>query len=424
MGYYSIPSFEGVAQIAGPPPPRTGYAALQRILELADCEPLFEQLRQYNHTGRPPYPVDAMWRVFVLKYLRGIRYNTDLIRALHSEPRLRDMCGLGDRVPSASMLSRFFQHLTRHEDLVRQARLEMASEIARLVDYRSKPDARAAGSIIAIDSTDVPSFANGNREPRTDLDAEWGHKSSHKTKDGTQIEWVFGYKIHLICCAVYGIPLSYVIMPANAADTTELPDLVEKTLWEHPWLEPGYLVADKGYDSLSNHQHLDDLGIDPIILIRGAYRHGDLYDTNGQPICVGNVPMEYVRTDDAGQHHFRCPPEGCHLKNQFALYVHCRDTCEELPEGDLLRTLGRTSRASQSFQDVYNRRQTIERFFGSAKRSRLLDQHQYRGLRKIRLHVALSFLTYSATMLDHVRCGRVKQMRQMRVDLHRDTLAA
>ena len=131
--------------------------------------------------------------------------------------------------------------------------------------------------------------------------------------------------------------------------------------------------------------------------------------------------MEYVQTDESGQHYFRCQPEGCHLKWRRAFSLYCQDTSEELPEGELLRKLGRTARASQEFRDLYNYRQTIEGLFGSAKHSRLLDQHQYRGLAKIRLHVALSMLSYAATMLDHIRCGRISRMRRMRVDLPKTT---
>lgn len=423
MAYYDYTRFLEPAQILEPLPAQ-GNGLLQRVLALTDYEPLLERLRLYNHTGRPPYPVEAMWRVIVCKYLLNLRYNTDLIDTLRSNSRLRELCGLGDRVPSPSMLTRFFKRLALHEELVHQAFIEIATTVSRLLDNRSKLDDPGAGSILAIDSTDVASFANGNRDPATDPDAKWGHKSSHKTKDGNKVDWVFGYKVHLICDATYGIPLSYTILPANASDSRQLPRLVKQVKAAHPWLDIECLLADKGYDGLPNYQFLDDQGIDPIILIRDVYKHGDLYDAKGRPICTGNVPMEYVETDDEGQHHFRCNPEGCHLKWKLAFSLYCQDTSEELPEGDLLRRLGRTARASTEFKDLYNLRQTIERFFRSAKHSRLLNQHQYRGMAKIRLHVALSVLAYVATMHDHVRCGRLDKIRQMRVDLPKDARAA
>ena len=422
MAYYDYTPPTDTAQIPDPPP--LGYGQLQRILEATDCEPLLERLREYNRTGRPPYPVKAMFRAVRLKYLLNLRYDTDLLNALRSNPRLRELCGLGDRVPSASMLSRFIKRLTLHEELVHDAFTEIATVAARLLDNRSRLEEPGAGAILAIDSTDVASFANGNADPPTDPEARWGHKSSHKTKDGKQVEWVFGYKVHLICDAYYGIPLSYVVLPANASDSQQLPGLVKLAKSEHPWLDIESLLADKGYDSLTNYKFLDEQGIDPIILIRDRYKHGDLYDTKGRPVCIGNIPMEYTGTDDDGNHHFRCDPAGCHLKNELLFTLHCNDTCEEAPEGELLRRVGRVARASQEFQDLYSRRQSIERFFGSAKRSRLLDQHQYRGMAKMRLHVALAMLTYTATMLDHVRCQRMDRLRRMRIDLPKSGLAA
>ena len=221
--------------------------------------------------------------------------------------------------------------------------------------------------------------------------------------------------MHLVCDAVYGFPLSYTILPANANDSPQLPKLIRKAEQEHPWLEMEYATADKGYDALKNFKFLDDRMIDPIILIRDTYKHGDLYDARGRPICMGNKPMEYVSTDPDQGHLFRCNPEGCHLKNQLAFSLYCADTCYEQPEGELLRKVGRVARASQEFKDLYRHRQTIERFFRSLKHSRLLDQHRYRSFTKVKLHAALALLTYVATMLNKVLCGRIQSMRQMRV---------
>ncbi len=158
--------------------------------------------------------------------------------------------------------------------------------------------------------------------------------------------------------------------------------------------------------------------IDPIILMRNTYKHGDLYDAKGRPICMGSIPMEYVSTDPDRGHLFRCDPEGCHLKNQIFFSLYCQDTCYENPDdGDLLRRVGRVARASQEFKDLYARRQTIERFFGSAKQSRLLADHRYYRQVRIRLHVALSILTYLATMLNKVVVCRTSELRSMRIRL-------
>lgn len=421
MGYYDVTPPDELSQILEALPQVSGYDQLQHILDLCDYEPLLNTLRSYNRTGRPPYPVDAMWRAFLSRYLLGIKEAKQLVERLRIDPRLREICRLGDLTPSESMISRYNRRLSDHLDLVAESYLAIVDRIARLIDNQSRLEDYGVGAIVAIDSTDIPTFAHPRRDPPTDPDARWGHKTSHRTKDGTNKEFVFGYKMHLVCDAVYGIPLSYVILPANASDSPQLPKLIRKAEQEHPWLEMEYAVADKGYDALSNYRFLDDRMIDPIILIRDTYKHGDLYDAKGRPVCIGNLPMQYVSSDPDQGHEYRCDPAGCHLKNQLAFSLYCQDVCYEKPEGELLRKVGRVARASQEFQDLYRHRQTIERFFRSVKHSRLLDQHRYRSFAKVKLHAALAMLTYVATMYGHVRCGLIGRMRQMRIRLPKQT---
>ena len=42
--------------------------------------------------------------------------------------------------------------------------------------------------------------------------------------------------------------------------------------------------------------------------------HQGIYTADGEPTCVGQVPMKYVRTDPTdGRRLYRCA--GCHLRN-------------------------------------------------------------------------------------------------------------
>ncbi len=253
MGYYDVTPPDDLSQILEELPQVSGYDQLEHILDLLDCEPLFDTLRAYNRTGRPPYPVEAMWRAILSKYLLNIRYNCELVQRLRTDPRLRELCGLGGRVPSESMVSRFFRRLADHQDLIDEAIRAVINRLARLIDHQSATGVDGVGSMIAIDSTDIPSFSNPNRDPVSDPDARWGHKTSARKKDGSdQVEWVFGYKVHLICDAYYGIPLTYTILPANENDSVQLPKLIGQLMAEQPWVEPQWLLADKGYDSNRN----------------------------------------------------------------------------------------------------------------------------------------------------------------------------
>ena len=323
------------------------------------------------------------------------------------------------------MISRFFKRLSAHQDLIDEATKALISQLARRIDAQSRITDEGVGNIIAIDSTDVPTWANPNprrNRPITDPDARWGHKTSTRTKAGEdKIEWTFGYKVHSICEATYGVPLAYIILPANESDTTQLPKLVRKLKAEQSWVEPQRLLGDKAYDSNRIWKFLDDQLIDPIILKRETYKKGDIYDDKGRPICLGGEPMEYVATDSELGHLFRCPPEGCRLKHQLAFSLYCADSCYENPDDpdqpDLLRRVGRVARASEEFKELYAHRQVIERFFGSAKQSRLLATHRYYKKFKIHLHVALAILTYLLTMLNKVMVGRMSELRRMRIQL-------
>ena len=73
------------------------------------------------------------------------------------------------------------------------------------------------------------------------------------SKGERKTEWFFGYKMHSLADAVYGVPLVHVILPANKVDMNTLPTLMEMAASARDWFQPEYLMADKGYNSQANH---------------------------------------------------------------------------------------------------------------------------------------------------------------------------
>ncbi len=384
---------------------------LAHILALADDEPLLTRLRQYNHTGRPPYPVHAMLRAAFTKYLLGLRYYRELVETLRSNLTIRRLCGFEQSLPNTSSICRFFRRLAHHHDLVEQAIHRLVDRIAEAIRDYPDHDGPPVGHALAIDSTDIEAWVDVQRKPYSDPDARWGVRTNTNAPDDK--EFFLGYKLHLICDARYGVPVAWKVLPANASDSPTLPGLVDQIKAKHPGLKPRYLMADKGYDALSNYQHLDDLRIVPVIPLRNTDKEG-LYDKKGRPQCFGGKPMEYVRTDREG-HLFRCRQRGCRLKNKVGLTRYCDIEYHETLEGDALRKVGRLPRTTRRWKRRYKQRTTVERAFRSLKHSRLLDQHQFQGLAKVRLHASLALLTYCATMLARVQAGQLDKMRRMRV---------
>lgn len=396
---------------ASPPvQPKNGYGFLESVLNCIDTGPLEEILEAYHPTGRPGYPARPMLRALLAKFVLNIRYSNALLERLRSSPGLRAICGFGDDAPSPPAFSRFTTRLRDHRQMLEQC-------IAKIVDrlHTHLPD---LGRVAAIDSTAIDTFANPNRSVPTDPDAAWGVKHSARAKGKDGESFFFGFKLHMIADAKYELPLSYTLTPGNESDSTQLPPVVRKARAEHPWLKPKYLLADRGYDGQPNHRFLVDNKVVPIIHIRKPTAEDGLrdgvYDFDGRPVCLGQKPMEYVRTDSTSGHHlYRCPSEGCHLEGQ-GLVPNCRQEVWENPE-DNLRVIGVLPRHTAEWKRLYAMRWSIERGFCILKQSRGLEGHCVRGMAGMEMLAALSVLTYVATALARLRQGDAANLRRMTV---------
>ena len=418
-------SFDSTQPNIAGQPPKSGYRFLASILDGLHVAPILDALQSQRTTGRPGYSPRAMLRAYLAKFILKIRYNNQLLERLRGSRKLRDVCGLGDDVPSESVLSRFVTRLADHQDLFEQCLVNVTEDLRELAprvkQHPGKQDQPLPplGAVLAVDSTLFETYSNPNRPVVSDPDARWGLKHSAKTKEGKK-EWGFGYKMHLVSDATHGVPLAFTITPANESDSTELPRAVRKTLGAYPWLQPAYLLADRGYDSLPNHEFLVKQGITPVIHIRKPTAkdglHDGIYTAQGEPTCMGKKPMEYIRTDPATGHHlYRCRGEGCPLKTGGVKpIIHCDGEVWEDPKNNL-RVIGVLPRSSRGWKRLYRLRMSIERIFRSLKHSRGLEGHMVRGMKKITLHATLSVLTCQATVLARLRAGDVEKMRQMAV---------
>lgn len=107
------------------------------------------------------------------------------------------------------------------------------------------------------------------------------------------------------------------------------------------------------------------------------------------------------------------PPKLIVAYQLFPLY--CEKETWVKPEGKALRVVRKIPRFTKRWKKLYKLRQTVERYFSSAKRSRLLNVQKYLSMGKIDMHGALSVLSYGATMLARLLLGDYERMRHMRV---------
>lgn len=330
-----------------------------------------------------------------------------LIRRLQDDPLLRAICGFNGHVPHRTTFNRFIRRLAHHWILVENTLATLTNELKELLP--------SLGQVVAVDSTTVRTHGNPNRTVLSDPEASWTAKNSPRAKDRDGKEWHYGYKLHSVVDTEYGLPLGHLVTTAKRNDSPLLPPLIEHTQQLHPWFTPRAVAADRGYDSKANHVYLNERGVASIIHVRRNVKavSDNTHSLDGRPFCMGQQPMEHVVTNPVRGHLYRCPPEGCHLKDSMAGGVrHCDTEFWEHPRNDI-RFFSWIPRHTQTWKDLYDQRQAVERFFKSVKESRRLERHCTRGLRNIRLHALMSALGFQATALVKVREGLVEDMRWM-----------
>ena len=236
------------------PPP---FEELERMLEALDDDELIEALEATRWTGRPGYPVRVMWHTLVASFYLGIVHDTDLVRALWSNPLLASACGINDSdgVPSKFAYCRFRKKLTGFNELV-------ADILTACVDVL-KEALPGFGENIAVDSTDVKAWANGFHHD-TDPDAGTGAKK----KSDHRYYW-YGYKVHLAVDADSELPISFDLTAANTYDGHRLAPVLERAREQFDWFSPKSVSADKGYDSKAVFRFVgEEMQATPIIDVR------------------------------------------------------------------------------------------------------------------------------------------------------------
>ena len=188
-------------------------ATLDNIESCASVKAFIDEIVRARYHTRHGFPPRAVIRAWFLKYLLNEPYNVGLVGRLQVSPVLRDICGFDveKRVPSESTFSRFFKRISEHDTLLFET-------LPILVGFLSQcGELPEVGIYSAIDSTDLEAHGRGKRpkSERSDQTAEFGRRTT-KNKSGNkgETERYFGYSIHAICDAKYGIPLDFMSLLA------------------------------------------------------------------------------------------------------------------------------------------------------------------------------------------------------------------
>jgi len=305
-----------------------------------------------------------------------------LVRLVEEHAGLQAALGCEGDVPSQWACYRFAKKLRENGDALDACISRVIAELhKRLPQY---------GRNVAIDGSDLPAYANGQRflskngpERRrfSDPDASWGHRSAVSTRRGGGF---YGFKVHAAVCARTDLPMAWEVATASAAETGFAHDLLDTARTRGFAVET--CALDKGYDTNPIHDGCMDRGIRPIVALRktARVRRGE-----HKPPCCDHGEWTFAGADYRRRAtKWRCPTGECSPASTWV-------------KADRLHPL--VPRDSARSRKLYRGRGAVEREFGRLKHEWALLPLRVRGLDRVKLHADLTILAKLATTLERAR---------------------
>jgi hypothetical protein len=293
---------------------------------------------------------------------------------------------LGGVVPSVFACYRFTAKLRRYEALITRC-------IDRVLGALKKHNPEM-GKDVAIDGTDLPAYANGQRyvskggrerrpEEYSDPDASWGHRSAISTRKGGGY---YGHKLHLAVDTATELPIGWHLDTAKSSEIKAAPRILDDV--RRRGFVPETAAMDKGYDAKHIYDEFEARDVRPIIPLRqtGAVKEG-----KHLPHCCRHgewVPCGMDAKRKATK--WRCPTAQCPVSHRW------------VPASRLHTLIPRTT---ERWKKLRSARGAIERGIGRLKNESALLPLRVRGLERVQLHADLTILAKLSCALARARAA-------------------
>jgi hypothetical protein len=345
---------------------------------------LIANLESTRWTGRPGYPIRTMVGLCLAKSLYAIPTWTKVVALVADHWKLQRALGCEGNPPSVYAAYRFAEKMRANGDMLERC---IDSVVAGLKDKLP-----SYGTDLAIDASDMPAYANGQRylsnggperEHFSDPDATWGHRSAVSTRKGGGF---YGYRLHAAVCVATDLPVAWAVETARDHETLSVAPLIETAR------RRGAMVAtaalDKGYDN------------------------NRVYAECAERDCLPLIPLRKTTSVKKGEH---LPPTCSHGTWTFAGSDRKRGAAKwRCPTGEctpasMWRKASRLHplipRETKRWKAAYRKRAAVEREFGRLKNQWGLKPLRVRGLDRVRLHADLTILTKLACALSRARAA-------------------
>ena len=359
---------------------------VQQLLDSPEIAALIEQLQETRWTGRPGYPIRTMIGLALVKSRYAVPTWTKVVALVGEHWRLQRALGCEGSPPSKWAAYRFAAKLRENGEAVERCIDAVVEGLkAKLPTY---------GTDLAIDASDMPAYANGQRYVskdskvernwHTDPDASWGHRSAVSTRRGGGF---FGYRLHMATCTATDLPVAWSVETAKAHETRFVSDLIDTA--KRRGAMAATAALDKGYDIQRIHTECMERDCLPLIPLKQTpdVKRGD----HRPPECQHGVWTFAGSDRKRGASKWRCPSGEC---APASTWVAANRLHPLIP------------RETKRFKAGYRKRAAVEREFGRLKDNWGLKPLRVRGLDRVRLHTDLTVLTKLACALSRARSTR------------------
>jgi hypothetical protein len=355
---------------------------LADILESPEIQGLVNQLQTTRETGRPGYPLRTMVGMALAKSLYALPTWTRTVRLVREHRELASVIAPNGAVPSIDACYRFTRKLREHADMLDAC---ISAVVAAL--KRRNP---LLGWDVAIDASDMPAYASGQRyvskggrerERFSDPDASWGHRSAVSTRKGGGF---YGYRIHMAVCSKTDLPLAWTVETAKMNEVLTVAPLLDRL--HALGIDPETAALDKGYDNNRVYDACAERSVLPVIPLRKtpAVKRGE-----HKPPCCEHGEWRFAGADrKRNACKWRCPTGEC---KPASVWIKA-DRLHPLIPRETLRWKG-----------LYRRRASVERGFGRLKNEWALAPLRVRRIERVRLHANLTILSQLACALSGTR---------------------
>lgn len=280
-------------------------AALKMVLDSPEIGRLIANLEATRWTGRPGYPIRTMVGLALAKSLYAIPTWTKVVALVADHWKLQRALDCEGNPPSVYAAYRFAEKLRDNGEMVERC-------IDGVVEGL-KAKLPAYGTDLAIDASDMPAYANGQRyvskngperKKFSDPDASWGHRSAVSTRKGGGF---YGYRLHQAVCTATDLPVAWQVETARDHETRFVSPLLDTA--KRRGAMAATAALDKGYDQNRIYAECMERECLPLIPLRktpdvkrGAHR---------PPACQHGV-WDFAGADrKRGASKWRCPTGEC-----------------------------------------------------------------------------------------------------------------